>query len=76
MEPGLSVSNVDVETSDALAFFAREAERARSALFDSGRDSRGEKAAFRVADRWLEILGASLASRQRELPKGTLPQRQ
>jgi hypothetical protein len=69
METSLLVTNVDVETSDTLAFFAREAERALSALSHSGRDSHGEKAAFRVADGWLEILGASLASRGRQLPK-------
>jgi len=69
METSLSVTNVDVETSDELAFFAHDAERALSALSHSGRDSHGEKAPFRVADGWLEILGASLASRGRELPK-------
>ena len=68
METSLLVTNVDVETSDALAFFARDAERALSALSIPA-ESPTEKAAFRVADGWLEILGASLASRGRELPK-------
>jgi hypothetical protein len=68
-ENGSSVTNPDVEISDALAVFVREAERALSALFHSVKDPFGEKAAFRVADGWLEILGASLASRKEELPK-------
>jgi hypothetical protein len=69
METGSLVANLDAEISDPLAFFACDAERALSALFHSVRDSHGEKAAFCVAEGWLEELETELVKCENELPK-------
>jgi hypothetical protein len=68
METGSLITSLDVEISDSLALFAREAERMLSATFHSVRDSYGEGAAFCVADKWLEIFEACLASCEGKLP--------
>lgn len=69
METVSLVTNLDVETSNLLPKYAREAERELSALFLSVRDSFGEKTAFCVADGWLEIFGTCLADCGSDLPK-------
>jgi hypothetical protein len=69
METGSLVTRLDGEISDSLASFAREAESALTGLFQSVKDSYGEKAALYVADEWLKALEVSLNSDGSKLPE-------
>ena len=75
METISLVTNVDMETSDALAIFAREAERAHSALFlPSETHTERKPHSVLPTGGWRSSEHPSPAVDD-SFPKGTLPQR-